>query len=147
MYASPKGFALVPLDQWLVAYCALTGRHEPTKTLHNYILRSIAGECGFALIHQDGELVSCGLAVIEAELVGFFDISLPSHGVTRPQRRNRGFAPEVVKGLLSWAYQRGARRSYLQVVSDNKAALHMYNKLGFREIYHYWYRIGAQKEY
>ncbi|NOX51602.1 MAG: GNAT family N-acetyltransferase [Gammaproteobacteria bacterium] len=67
--------------------------------MHNNILQSIAGECGFAR--------------------------------------------EVVEGLLTWAYQRGAKRSYLQVVLDNKAVLHMYNKLGFRKIYHYWYRIGA----
>jgi ribosomal protein S18 acetylase RimI-like enzyme len=34
----------------------------------------------------------------------------------------------------------GATYSYLQVVKGNEAAIKLYKKLGYREIYTYWYR-------
>jgi len=84
-----------------------------------------------------GDPVACGLAVVERELVGLFDI------FTRADARNAGHGAAIVQGLLAWAATGGATRAYLQMVEENTAAAALYRGLGFDEIYRYWYRIGA----
>ncbi len=128
---------MVALDQWLSAYCRITGMDEPARTLHGYILRAIAGECGFALLtNGDGEPVACGLAVLERELVGLFDV------VTQTTHRRQGHSRRLLEGIFHWAKERGAERAYLQVVRDNAPALALYRQLGFAHCYDYWYRIA-----
>ena len=129
-------FALLPLDQWLAVYCELTDVAEPARTLHNVILKSIAGDCGFAVLYVDENPVACGLGVVERDLVGLFDI------VTHPAHRNRGMAKALVGDLMIWAGERGARRAYLQMVADNAPAAALYQHLGFTKVYRYWYRVG-----
>jgi len=128
---------MLPLDQWLGIYCELTGMPEPARSLHGMILKSIAGECGFGALLVDERAVACGLAVVERELVGLFDI------FTHQDARNAGHGANIVNGLLAWAVSQGATRAYLQMVEDNAAATALYDSLGFTEIYRYWYRIGA----
>jgi N-acetylglutamate synthase len=55
--------------------------------------------------------------------------------------RRRGYGHALVRGMLGWAAERGARHAYLQVVAANTPARRLYAGLGFREVYRYWYRI------
>ncbi len=128
---------LKSLERWLAAYCELTGMPEPARSLHGLILNSIAGDCGFGVVSIDGQPVACGLAVVERELVGLFDI------YTSAVHRHAGHGRTIVAGLLAWAAERGAERAYLQMVADNTAARALYTGLGFGEIYHYWYRVST----
>lgn len=127
---------LLPLDQWLLTYSQLTGLPEPAKSLHGLILKSISGDCGFAVLEEDGQAVACGMAVIEQELAGLFDI------FTHPDARGAGHGTTMVNGLCEWAANAQAKRVYLQVVEHNEPALDLYKRLGMREIYRYWYRVG-----
>lgn len=131
-----QDFKILPLEEWLGVYCQLTGMDEPTRTLHRLILNSITGECCFSALFSDGEPVACGVAVVERELVGLFDI------FTAPSARRRGYAGYVVQGLLNWAKERGAAHAYLQVVADNDAAIALYEPLGFARRYHYHYYVN-----
>ena len=128
--------SLVTLEQWLEAYCYLTGMGEPASTLHQIILKAIAGDCAFAVMSKSDEPLACGLGVVERELVGLFDI------YTHPEHRREGWGRKVVDGILAWGYEKGARRAYLQVVSDNDAALKLYDELNFSRSHEYWYRIA-----
>jgi GNAT superfamily N-acetyltransferase len=127
---------LLPLDQWLLIYSQLTGLPEPAKSLHALILKSISGDCGFAVLEKNGQTVACGMAVIEQELVGLFDI------FTHPDARGAGHGTAIVNGLCDWAANAQAKRVYLQVVEHNETALALYQQLGMREVYRYWYRVG-----
>ena len=75
------------------------------------------------------------MGVLQSEYVGLFDI------VTDPAFRGRGYARQVVNGILAWGKQNKAQRAYLQVEIGNTPAQHLYTKLGFTENYQYWYRV------
>ena len=127
---------MLPLADWLDAYCVLTGMDEPVRGLHNIILKSIAGDCGFGVLTYKDRPVACGLAVVEGELIGLFDV------YTEQASRNLGLGKQIVEGLLAWARSRGANWAYLQMVADNAPAAALYRRLGFEELYRYWYRIA-----
>jgi ribosomal protein S18 acetylase RimI-like enzyme len=127
----------VDLDGWVQEYAALSGR--PTSTIP--LLRSILQACGqpcFRGAVSAGETfkpVAFGLAVLDQDLVGLFDL------VTAEQHRRRGYGAALAAGLLEWGVARGARMAYLQVVRTNVPARELYRKLGFTLVYTYWYRV------
>lgn len=123
------------IDTWL-PHLAIV-RREPllAHDTHRAILGAIAGKVqGFALEHG-AETVACALAVLEGDLAGLFDL------VTAPTQRNKGFASALVQAVLDWAQGLGAHSVYAQVMEENGAARHVYAKLGFSELYRYWYRV------
>jgi ribosomal protein S18 acetylase RimI-like enzyme len=46
-----------------------------------------------------------------------------------------------VASLLAWAREQGAATAFLQVFSDNRPALVLYDRAGFTTHHRYWYRI------
>lgn len=124
------------LDEWLRLYTRLSGTRPDDAAKHAEILRAIALSPLFASLYDvEGEAVACGLAVLEGDLGGLFDL------MTDPARRRQGHGTALVAGMLHWAAGAGARHAYLQVVRDNEPARRMYQRLGFREAYHYHYRV------
>jgi GNAT superfamily N-acetyltransferase len=122
-------------EDWLAAFYALAdtpARHQPTL---RQMLGLLTPQTAFATLAVDGQVVACGLAVLEAGHVGLFDI------VTHPAHRNQGHARRMIQDLLAWARGAGAHTGYLQVMLNNSPALKLYAGLGYREAYQYWYRI------
>lgn len=120
--------------QWLDEYCRMNqveDRHRHTLT---QILPNIHGKTAFTSLVQNGQTVACGLGVLEGEHVGLFDIT------TDPAWRKQGLGEALVLSVMAWARENGARTAYLQVVTNNTPALRLYEKLGFKEVYQYWYR-------
>jgi ribosomal protein S18 acetylase RimI-like enzyme len=101
------------------------------------ILNNIPSPNCFAIYVLDGEAASLGAAALERGYMILFDI------VTVAEFRNRGLARHVILSLLHWGKANGARHAFLQVMIDNATALHLYEKLGFREVYQYWYRVKS----
>ena len=120
---------------WLAAFCEMSGIPERRKPVLRQMLHSIAPATCFASIRHGDQVIACGLGVLQAGFVGLFDI------VTHSESRRQGHGTQLVLSILAWARQRGARTAYLQVMLNNAPALRLYSKLGFAEVYQYWYRV------
>jgi ribosomal protein S18 acetylase RimI-like enzyme len=125
------------VDTWMQLYEQLADHRFSGRDTHKAMLEAILAERLLVVGVADGEVVGCGLGVLEDQHFGLFDIA-----VARGQR-NRGYGMQLIAGMLRWARQRGAHYSYLQVMSANAPARHVYGKLGFKEAYQYWYRAPA----
>lgn len=69
----------------------------------------------------------------EGDTVGIFDV------VTAAAQRGKGLATVLLRRALGDAAASGVNTAYLQVVASNPAR-RVYERLGFRTVYEYWYR-------
>ena len=122
-------------EEWLENFCRLNRVDEKYTPTMKRMLESIIPQRCFMALKQEGETVATGLAVLERGYVGLFDIVTASH------LRKQGLGRQLILHLLNWARIHGAHHAYLQVVYENAPARRLYEKLGFQEIYTYWYRI------
>jgi GNAT superfamily N-acetyltransferase len=129
-------FRPLPRGEWLDAYARHAGIGATAQTLHALLLQGIRTDHLFGSIDVDGASSACGMAVLERELVGLFDL------VTHPSARRRGHARALLRGLLAWAHGHAAEHAYLQVMEANAAARPLYTSMGFTELYRYWYRVA-----
>ena len=135
-FAAHLAFREIPRAQWLDAYANAADVPAAGQQLHAMLLSGIRTEHVFGAIFIDGVAVACGVAVLERELVGLFDI------VTQPSARRRGYARALVESLLEWGRRAGAHHAYLQVVEGNGPGRALYAQLGFTQLYDYWYRVA-----
>jgi N-acetylglutamate synthase len=120
---------------WLRSFQCVSGKLGPDQAIHLKLLRSIQSPCAFAVDHSAEEPVCCGLGVTVRDQLGLFDI------VTSPAYRGRGLAKNLGSSLLAWGRRSGAQSAFLQVVGSNTVAIRLYESMGFRRAYHYWYRV------
>ncbi|WP_042196783.1 GNAT family N-acetyltransferase [Paenibacillus camerounensis] len=122
-------------EEWIEAFSQQTGLSGAQRSTLCRMLGASSLQHGYALLYKDGELAACGLGIIQHGYIGLYDI------VTAPGYRRQGLAEELILGLLQWGQAQGATASFLQVVLANAAASALYDKLGYKEIYQYWYRV------
>jgi N-acetylglutamate synthase len=122
-------------QDWLDSFVDLSDIPVKEQKSLASILHNIASKKCFAVLLKENQVVSCGLGVLENQYIGIFEI------ITAKTERRKGFAKELVLNILDWAKQNGAKTAYLQVVMSNEPALNLYSKLGFQEVYQYFYRI------
>lgn len=99
------------------------------------ILRNILAPTVYISLKKEGQVIGCGFGVIENGYIGLYDIYIAA------DYRHQGYGKELLLHLLAYGQEQGAKYSYLQVVQQNKAAMHLYQKLGYKEMYSYWYRV------
>lgn len=63
------------------------------------------------------------------------------HVIVDEAYRGRGYGRQLCESLLYEAIQHGAHTAYLQVVQNNQNAINLYEKLGYKKLYSYWYRV------
>jgi GNAT superfamily N-acetyltransferase len=126
-----------PAEAWVEAYTYMNGVASSQRPTLKAILGNILSEACFMSLVDGPEVVACGLGVLEASYIGLFDI------VVHPARRGQGLGTKLIHNILSWARDRGAQTAYLQVTLANNPALRLYHKLGFKELYQYWYRAPS----
>lgn len=121
-------------DSWLSHFSALAGLDDASRQGQAGILARIADPVLYGVLEDHGEILSAGLGVVHGPWFGIFDV------VTRSDRRGQGLGSRLITGMLQKALAMGARESYLQVVAGNTAAISVYERLGYRRVYDYWYR-------
>lgn len=123
------------VDNWFDTFCRLSVAPRATHQTHQEILQAIPAKRLLAVLADSDTIVACGLGVLEHDYFGLFDL------VTDPQQRNKGYGTKLVLSMLRWAQEHAAAHAYLQVMQSNAPARHLYAKLGFEEVYQYWYRV------
>lgn len=123
------------LDEWMGISGKISGTPIEKNSIHREILELIENPCLRVSLAYKDSVVCCGLGVLDGDLFGLFDIA------TLPLFRRQGFGTSLVSGMIAWAVDRGASISYLQVMEDNVPARNLYKKLGYQDLYTYWYRV------
>lgn len=86
-------------------------------------------------ISENDQIIATGLGILDRDFIGLYAIHV------HEDFRGRGLATQICRTILYEGKRHGACRAYLQVVSDNAPAKALYRKLGFRELYDYWFRV------
>jgi GNAT superfamily N-acetyltransferase len=126
-----------PTDAWIRRYRA----DAPTEAA-----RIVLGggpdrpETALATIGDDDNPVAVGRAVVEGPWLGIAAVSVDE------AHRRHGHAKAVMRALLDFGTQHGARRAYLQVWPSNEAALNLYAALGFTTHHRYHYRSPGTEQ-
>ena len=121
-------------DAWLDDLWTLSATPAVFQPSAAEMLRTVALPRAYATLRHGGSTVGIGLAVVERGYLGLWDI------IVAYELRNRGFGQRIMAALLAWGRWQGARHAHLAVLCDNAPALHLYARLGFHEVYQYWYR-------
>lgn len=121
--------------KWIEQYCQLSGVSEKFIPTIIDMMAAIQGEIICGSYSLNNEVVAVGLAVVDKQYISLYNI------ITAEQHRSKGIAGALITKLLNVGSQKGAHTSYLQVLSDNSPARHLYKKLGYIDQYPYWYRV------
>jgi ribosomal protein S18 acetylase RimI-like enzyme len=128
-------------DDWIDTYNLSSDHDTATMKVRLAIMERTIRPKTYVKAVIDGVTAAVGFGVVESPWLGIFCIA------THPDMRHRGAASAVNSALGVWAQKLGAEYAYLQVEKENKAAKALYNKLGFKHAYRYWYRdLNNRKE-
>ncbi len=123
-------------DTWIQALFALK---NTTNIMHRSVVpsmyRAIPKRTLCASITLNGIVAATGLGILDREYIGIYAIHV------HPDYRRAHLASTLCAALLNAGREKGASKAYLQVVSDNEAAIGLYRSLGFRHLYTYWFRV------
>jgi ribosomal protein S18 acetylase RimI-like enzyme len=125
----PAGVRLTeqPADEWLHRYGRAAGT-DPG------IARALLVSGDAVIFASLGDpATAIGRAVLTGRWVGLSAVEVD------PALRRQGLGSAIVDALLRWGAERGARSAYLQALADNRAALALYARYGFRTHHRYRY--------
>lgn len=90
---------------------------------------------GIVMHAADGSAVSSALMAVADGIV------ITGNVATDPGERRKGYAAAMMRSGLAWAREAGATTAALNVAADNRPALTLYERLGYRPQYDYVYRV------
>ncbi len=121
-------------SDWLKSFSKLSKLNKNQEnTLGKMLDNSIVDNYYFKVI-KNNRTIACGLGVQERDYFGLFDI------IVAEEYRGKGYGTSLINSMLGFAKENAAKTAYLQVVINNKPANKLYSKIGFKELYKYWYQ-------
>ncbi len=131
----PVRIESVVTGEWIESLFSLKGSTNPVhRTIVPSMYAAIPMEKIAVSIQDQGRIIATGLGILDREYVGIYAIHV------HEDYRKRGYATALLHAIEQEAIRRGAKRAYLQVVSDNLPAKNLYRSRGFREFYRYYFR-------
>lgn len=121
--------------KWFNAFTHMNKISEKNKETLWQMFQITIPNTYFASLHENDEIVAVGLGVAQGEYIGMFDIYV------KESSRRKGYAEQIMNGLMQSAQADGVLYTYLQVVDANEPAKALYKKLGYEKQYSYWYRV------
>jgi GNAT superfamily N-acetyltransferase len=124
-------------DAWVERQALLAGAdataQERSRAYGRMLARFGPAAIG-ATVRRGDEVIGIGFGVIAQGWLGIFGMA------TAPAARRHGVATAVVAGLEAHASAASATAAYLQVETDNRAAIACYQRLGYVRSHGYHYR-------
>ena len=121
------------LQRFSEACVAIDSARDTTPAMVSSILSRIEPSTGLFLMEGARGPTAVGICVHDFDLAGIQQV------VVEKSMRRQGLGRELVTAALRWARLRGARQAWLQVLADNRAAVELYETMGFRTAYSYAY--------
>lgn len=124
-------------DEWIDALFAIK---QNATVIHLKIVPSmyaaIPKDVICASVRKDGQIIATGLGILDRDQIGVYAINVEE------RYRRQGIARKICETLLREGRKMpGVEKAYLQVVSDNTPAIDLYESLGFKKEYQYWFRV------
>jgi N-acetylglutamate synthase len=91
----------------------------------------------FASIRAGGRAVAIARAAVDDRWAGLFAVEV------EPDHRRLGLGSLASAAALRWAGQRGARRTYVQVLTSNAPAIALYEGFGYAVHHDYHFRFPS----
>ena len=127
------GFFKTP-EEWLPYYFEFENITDKVdQDTFKKMLSKVMVDTIYLYIFHEGEIVACASAAIE------HGYALIQNVIVKSDKRGLGFGEKLCRMLLAKAKQQGAKHAYLQVVQTNEIAKKLYEKMGFKKAYSYWY--------
>jgi ribosomal protein S18 acetylase RimI-like enzyme len=123
-----------PDDEWFSSYSRISGHSAEVLRVRKGIFERMPVEKRFASVRERGSVIGISIGVIHRGWLGIFGVR------TDEEHMRKGVAKSINRALISWAEDKGVQEAYLQVEADNESAIQLYESLGFRQKFAYWYR-------
>ncbi len=81
------------------------------------------------LAEEEGEILGYGGITVAADIADIANLAVSGYF------RNSGIGTAILKELISYAEEKGAKKVFLEVRVSNSAAMSLYLKCGFKGIY------------
>lgn len=122
-------------DEWITDLFTL---NHTTNPIHLRIVpgmfKAIPKKTIVASVIKNGRMAASGLGILDRDDLGIYAIYTSEH------YRRLGYAYEICNEIIARGMEMGAGYSYLQVVKNNIPAVSLYERLGFKYDYTYWFR-------
>ena len=121
-------------DQWFQALADLSHFNQQSSRGQRSIIERIPFSSKvFCCARKNTGILGVGLGVVQQEVLGMYSL------VVHAGYRRKGIGQTMIDHILQWGRASSANYVYLQVQGDNRGAITLYEKIGFKESYRYRY--------
>jgi len=120
---------------WVDHFLALEQYPLARKAFYAGLLDRMPQPKGMVLLKKDGQPIAAATVIVENGWAGFVNV------IVDASCRGQGLGYVLMQEMTDWSMRHGATRQYLQVITDNKPAITLYEKLGYKPLFGYHYRV------
>ena len=122
---------------WFDEYCKSCGKSDSDKKAFYYTWNNIRKNHVFLSLKKNNRNIGYGVGIIEDSYIGIFGVFVEK------EFRTNGYGLRITSELLKYGVKNNCKIAYLQVEINNTNAISVYKKIGFLEVYQYWYLLKS----